>query len=195
MMSIFTIYPKLPLLKQRKRIREMSQEIRELLESIKVVPAEDDSEGNTCCKMKVNDYKKIFQVLTLLKQQPPAGEMTKMICLNLDNWEESLLKDTKDIRIVEIIKWLKVVCERLDRAEAISKIKDERIANFEAMIKIKDELIFAYESVNAPINPLLKINKDLLRASIYAHILLTENIGQSTHAIAMLEVAIAKAKE
>lgn len=56
----------------------MTKEAIDLLESIKVVPAEDDSEGNTCCKMKVSDYKKIFQSLALLKQQPPAGdEMTK----------------------------------------------------------------------------------------------------------------------
>lgn len=96
----------------------MNKEIIDLLESIKVVPAEDDSEGNTCCKMKVSDYVKIDQVLALLKQQPPEGEMTKEIRLNVSNWEESLLQDTKDIRVVEIIKWLKAVCDRLDRAEA-----------------------------------------------------------------------------
>ena len=33
----------------------------------------------------------------------------------------------------------------------------------EAKLKAKDELLFAYESVNAPVNPLLSINKDLER--------------------------------
>ncbi|KKN07557.1 hypothetical protein LCGC14_1065780 [marine sediment metagenome] len=35
---------------------------------------------------------------------------------------------------------------------------------YEAKLKAKDKLLYAYESVNAPVNPLLSINKDLLMA-------------------------------
>ena len=39
------------------------------------------------------------------------------------------------------------------------------------------------------------INKDLLKACEYSHRLLLRNIGQSTHAVALLEAAIAKARK
>ncbi len=37
----------------------------------------------------------------------------------------------------------------------------KEISQLEAKLKAKDELLFAYESVKAPVNPLLSINKDL----------------------------------
>lgn len=42
-------------------------------------------------------------------------------------------------------------------------ILQAEVRQLEAKLKEKDELLFAYESVNAPVNPLLSINKDLER--------------------------------
>ena len=50
--------------------------------------------------------------------------------------------------------WSNVIWEKLDKTCAII----ERQAS---ELKAKDELLFAYESVNAPINPLLAENKEL----------------------------------
>ena len=109
----------------------MSQEAIELLESIKVVPAEDDSEGNTCCKMKVSDYKKIFQALALLKQ-PPAGEFTEKCREYLKEFAHSS----------PLQEMLKEACDLLDRAEAskadllgIIKIIQDESDKLDARIK------------------------------------------------------------
>lgn len=94
--------------------------VRELLKSIKVVPAADDSGGNTCCKIKVSDYVKINQALTLLEQQPAVGEFTKdcrdLIAMPPD---KSLEKYGDLARyIVGLEEILELACDRLDRAEA-----------------------------------------------------------------------------
>lgn len=103
----------------------MSQ-ISELLESIKVVPATDDSEGNTCCKMKVSDYQKIFQAIELLKQQPTAGEFTKkyreklkkqypMCHMNCSEWPLLDIIDTAEARL-KVMPDLIKACEKLMKA-------------------------------------------------------------------------------
>ena len=50
----------------------------------------------------------------------------------------------------------------IDQALTLLNGMLSRLDRTEAELKAKDEIIFAYESVHAPINPLLAINKDLL---------------------------------
>jgi len=106
-------------------------------------------------------------------EQPPASEFTK----ELREKHKFAIDNKLCVSTSEFVN----VLTRLDQQSA--------------QLKAKDELLFAYESVNAPVNPLLSINKDLLEACEYAHTLILRNIGQSTHAVALLEAAIAKAKE
>lgn len=125
--------------------------------------------------------------LALLKQQPPASEFTKKI---YEKWSPAP-KHTKDPRLTLSLIDLLEACDRLDRAEA--------------SLKAKDGLLFAYESVNAPINPLLAINKDLLEACEAMQLRIAfigmpsepmnENCPDWSREIALSEAAIAKARK
>ena len=124
-------------------------------------------------------------VIDQRQERPPAGELTKRIRLN---FKDSSLFRTKwpQVHFKEMIKAdVLTLCDRLDKAEAENKAlrrpmevanfkvdgmlavgneltrRDLQIKQLEAKLKAKDELLFAYESVNAPVNPLLAINKDL----------------------------------
>lgn len=73
----------------------------------------------------------IDQALTLLKQQPTAGEWTKLM--------RERYKYSIDKKLCVSAKVFEEACDRLDRAEAINKVKDKRIAEFEAMVKAGGE--------------------------------------------------------
>ena len=100
------------------------------------------------------------------QEQPPAGEFTKdfkkfiehpLTTLKLKRWR------TKSLDL----------CDRLDKAEAENKRLQISWANenalkevayskrveLEAKLRAKDELLFAYESVKAPVNPLLAVKE------------------------------------
>ncbi len=71
-----------------------------------------------------------------------------------------------------------------ERLEALKKIPSstcpacelERFNGLKAELKKKDELLFAYESVKAPVNPLLAENKRLREAGIDVMLALEECI-------------------
>lgn len=138
--------------------------------------------------------------MTEIKEQPPAGEFTKEVRLNVGNWEESILRKTQDIRVVEIIKWLKVACDRLDASEAENKAlrRPLEAANFkvDGMLAVGNELI----KKDLRIQRLEASRKDLLDAfKRYGHhdspcagIL---DLNEDSECTCGFEAAIAKAKK
>ena len=93
---------------------------------------------------KVYDDKGNFLMEIDSKQQPPAGEWTKKIRDYIADFiyaEQHGVAMQHKPRCLE--KDLIEACDHIDR---------------------KDKIIWAYESVHAPVNPLLAINKELLKA-------------------------------
>ena len=126
--------------------------------------------------------------------------------LDFENIEASVCPE--DVGFVEYIKQLKAklrektiaLANELDDCKPYSGARQMRKA-LEAKLKEKDELLFAYESVNAPVNPLLSINKELLVASEDALKKLNWPIYTEREKLKMkpcrekLETAIKKAKK
>lgn len=93
----------------------MSQ-IIELLEKARSVArvAEPNKAGYECIEQHIE------QALTLLEQQPTAGDFTSNVRLNLVNWKEHI-PGLFDVRVRTIIKWLEEACDHLDISEASRK--------------------------------------------------------------------------
>ncbi len=105
------------------------------------------------------------------KEQPPASELTDWL-------RKTISGDRYNKGDKELQAKVREACDVIDRAEAENKRLQISWANenalkevayskrveLEAKLKAKDKLLYAYESVKAPVNPLLAINKDLLKA-------------------------------
>ena len=74
----------------------------------------------------------------------------------LFNFAKKLCEDDTD----NLDYWAEEYLHAYNVLAGCLKMQD-KIELLEAKLKAKDELLFAYESVNAPVNPLLAINKDL----------------------------------
>ena len=123
----------------------MNKEIEEAIETLKklyvylFITGKDDT--YKICGEMMRDFDQALTKLQEAPEQPPAGEFTKRM---RDTYSMECITDK------QCGQDFQETCDRLDRAEA--------------RLKAKDELLFAYESVNAPVNPLLSINKELLEA-------------------------------
>jgi len=65
---------------------------------------------------------------------------------------------------------------------------------YENEVPRRAEITFLQEACDI-IDSAEALNKDLLAACKYSHTLILRKIGQSTHAVALLEAAIAKAEQ
>lgn len=88
------------------------EEAIKLLEGIKVVPAKDDSEGNTCCIMRVTDYIKIDRAFAELKQQPEPTEFRKKVVDVLEKEKEGVFPQC-------CIDLLKEACTEIEKRDVI----------------------------------------------------------------------------
>ncbi|KKL62605.1 hypothetical protein LCGC14_2183480, partial [marine sediment metagenome] len=126
-------------------------------------------------------------VIDQRQEQPPAGDFTKEVRLVLDMPPDESLTGKAYISSLETL--LRIACKKIDKAEAKYENKcetcvyleadgeiinehidkhiayDKRIKHLEAKLKAKDELLFAYESVKAPVNPLLAASKEMIKIS------------------------------
>ncbi len=149
------------------------------------------------------------------KEQPPANELTTWL-------RKTISGDRYEKGDPELQAKVFEACNRLDKAEAdiksqkghivqlkarskerdiyvveIGKMQD-KIEQLEAKLEAKDELLFAYESVNAPVNPLLAINKDLRTACetlLREAFRETDRLTWAAGIVKQAEVAITKAKQ
>ena len=165
------------------------------------------------------------------QEQPPASDFTKEcrgILRRCDMprrtiadaqgssiWSNVIWKklDTETQRRIKAEAENKSLSKSLDVAAGFDEDREEKIEQLEAKLKAKDELLFAYESVKAPVNPLLAINKDLREAcdkvrdwldtSSLQQVLVHYTEDKRKHALIMgiashlehLEATIAKAKQ
>ena len=117
---------------------------------------------------------------------------------------EAEIKQARDVAF----RWQQIAQERKERADKteaeikkyIEMDKDksqqsilatENYTRLCKQLEAKDELLFAYESVKAPVNPLLAINKDLAAALTY----IQKKSLTLFHAKGLAKTAIAKAIE
>ena len=139
----------------------------------------------------ITAFEEINQALAILKEQPPAGKFTKEIRTAIQRYrigQVDIAPDWAIDKLTEALIYLDRLdteTQRPDKAEAENKeyqiacqdisemmnITKESIFKeleknriLKVKLKAKDELLFAYESVRAPVNPLLSINKELLEA-------------------------------
>ncbi len=116
------------------------------------------------------------------KDQPLASELTDWLRKTISGARYE--KGDKELRAK-----VREACGRLDKADAKYENKcdncvyleadgeiinehinkhiayDKQIKQLEAKLKAKDELLFAYESVNAPVNPLLAASREMIKIS------------------------------
>ena len=130
---------------------------------------------------RYTEEKSVCKLRQEFVEQPPAGEFTKEMRIEWHNMTCQIKPDKMPVSaelpnklMRDLHKACKIIdteTQRADKAEAENcKVNDDLSSAIleynilEAKLKAKDELLFAYESVNAPVNPLLSINKDLLEA-------------------------------